>query len=66
MTEVVIYEWPTSQLCLECIHGSWANIDMGEEHVLDVALCYAACKDNDGTHCPQFEQDKNKVKEEEK
>lgn len=49
----VIYEWPLSQKCMECLHGKFI---MGAEGEFDNSnyLCMEGQDGNDGTNCSGF------------
>lgn len=58
MAQTIIYEWPDSQLCMECKHGRFALLPdskYGSDYICDVG-----CKDNNGNSCPKFEQGESK------
>lgn len=66
--ETVIYEWPASQICMDCKHSLNAILPNS------MKICSCHCKDNDGVKCPLFEpnddynnenEEENKVKYEE-
>ncbi len=50
MVRMVYYEWPASQICLECVNKT---SDVLED---SAALCGINCSSNNGTTCPMFEQ----------
>lgn len=53
---VMLYRWPTSQICLECEHGT--SVMMGDPHIViqDPAsiICEENCGDNDGVNCKKL------------
>ena len=49
--KVVMYEWPDSQICMECQHGNFFEFD---ESLNSDYLCMVACEENDGVYCPMF------------
>lgn len=50
MKKVIVYQWPMSQLCMDCKNSS--------EEILDnsAKICEVACSDSDGVSCPEFEE----------
>ena len=52
--EPVMYEWPESQICMNCKHGEFIMSDalVNSDH-----LCMIGCGENDGVDCPGFEQE---------
>lgn len=50
MEQFTYYQWPFSQICLDCVNKT--------EEILDgsAALCSVNCEDNNGCNCPCFEQ----------
>lgn len=54
MIKIVIYTWPDSQICTDCINGVLLNSE--EELVIygsSAYRCKIACEDNDGINCPE-------------
>ena len=50
MIYATIYEWPQSQICMECRHRQWlSDILYGSE-----VICLLAETRNDGVTCPSF------------
>ena len=45
---MVLYEWPYSQICLECVHKQPGIMEES------AALCSEACEENDGRVCSSF------------
>ena len=61
MIQVTIYEWPTSQKCMECKHREFINSDVFcNSHY----ACMVNCTENDGVNCPKFESEPDEVQEE--
>ena len=45
-----MYEWPQSQICMECSNRVDVILDDSS------ALCEVGCTKNDGVNCPMFQQ----------
>jgi len=54
--KTVIYEWPESQKCIECVYGKFI---MSDDFTNSDYLCMAGCADNDGIDCPEFVLDQD-------
>jgi len=52
----MIYEWPESQKCIECVHGKFI---MSDSFTNSDYLCMVGCADNDGIDCPEFVLDQD-------
>lgn len=50
---VVVYEWPSSQLCLSCVHKTNDILDDS------AAICSINATENDGVECDSFEENKD-------
>jgi hypothetical protein len=50
---VAIYEWPFSQMCMDCEHGEFIQSDTFDASNM---MCHLACTENDGTVCKLFKQ----------
>jgi len=53
--ELTIYQWPESQICMDCEHGNFITIsgdDVGSQY-----SCSIGCKENDGVNCPKKEDE---------
>lgn len=59
MNKPVMYEWPESQICMDCQHSEFI---MSDKLNNSNYLCMEGCDNNDGVVCPEFEQ-KSGVKE---
>ena len=46
----VMYEWPESQICMECPHGEFV---MSDRLSNSNYLCMIGCDENDGINCPK-------------
>lgn len=56
---VRLYTWPTSQICLECIHGKLAVIGIPFSSSQEMSyVCMENCGDNDGVNCSKQEKEK--------
>ena len=53
--ELIVYIWPTSQICMDCIHGTFVTVGSSDEEYPSAYLCDKKCKDNDGVNCPNME-----------
>jgi len=53
MKEIVVYDWPLSKTCMECLNGESITSDETFQN-LDY-ICHVRCKFNDGLNCPDFE-----------
>lgn len=51
MQKATIYDWPVSQICTECIHGTFNPA----EGTTAQYICNASCAENDGINCPCLE-----------
>ena len=51
MSKPVMYEWPESQICMECPHSEFVMSDRlnNSNH-----LCMIGCDKNDGINCPKL------------
>lgn len=47
----VMYEWPESQICMECPHGEFVMSDRLDNSNY---LCMVGCDENDGVNCPKL------------
>ena len=47
----VMYEWPESQICMDCGHGEFI---MSDKLVNCDYLCMVGCDKNDGVNCPKL------------
>ena len=47
--KVIIYKWPTSQICSECVSGEF--VQSGTYYSSNY-ICKKGCTRNDGVHCP--------------
>lgn len=54
---LIVYDWPTSQICLECINSEHIQepIDGLFEYTYPACVCTVACNENDGVNCPNKE-----------
>ena len=55
----VMYEWPESQLCMDCKHGEFI---MSDKLVNSNYLCMEGCDKNDGVGCPKLDLKRTEVK----
>lgn len=59
---VILYKWPTSQICLECEHST--SVMIGDPHIVvqDPAsvICEENCNDNDGINCCMYSKMKRR------
>ena len=46
----VMYEWPESQICMECPHSEFVMSDRLNNSNY---LCMIGCDENDGINCPK-------------
>ena len=49
--KVTMYEWPSSQKCMECAHSEFV---MSDTLTNSDYVCHEACEDNDGVSCSKF------------
>ena len=56
MEEVVIYRWPSSQICMDCEHGEFVQSKTFNSNDY---ICWAGCVENRGDFCPR-----HKIREE--
>jgi len=49
--ELIVYEFPYSQNCMECIYSEFILLDDGGAG--SDQICNENCKDNDGVNCPK-------------
>lgn len=47
----IIYYWPFSQNCCECVYGQTCII--GQDYEENYRFCDEYCEDNDGDFCPK-------------
>lgn len=47
----VMYEWPESQICMDCPHGEFVMSDKLDNSNY---LCMIGCDENDGMNCPKL------------
>ena len=50
---VTLYDWPTSQNCMDCKHGEPVQF-INESDLVATCLCLVACTENDGVGCPKM------------
>jgi hypothetical protein len=55
--EVIIYEWPSSQICMDCKFGEFID---SKTFDASCYLCWKCCKKNDGVYCPLREESPNR------
>jgi hypothetical protein len=55
----VMYEWPESQICMDCPHGEFV---MSDKLVNSNYLGMNGCDKNDGVGCPKLDLKRSKVK----
>jgi len=48
--ELIVYEWPWSQICMEC--GNSDFIQGADNFQNSCYVCNAKCRDNNGSICP--------------
>jgi hypothetical protein len=60
MAKPAMYEWPESQMCMECEHGEFVCSDT---LVNSDYLCMVGCNKNDGVNCPKFSQSEEEPEE---
>lgn len=48
----VLYEWPNSQICIDCKNGCFVQSDDTEAIGSSAYLCLEAERSNDGVTCP--------------
>jgi len=58
--QVVLYEWPDSQICMDCVHGDFVNFV--ESSRSSDYICTVNCEENDGVNCPEFKPREDKTK----
>ena len=49
--KTTLYDWPTSQNCMDCKHGEPVQF-VNESDLVATCLCLVACTENDGVDCP--------------
>ena len=56
MRNITLYEWPDSQICMDCEHGEFILLDsaIGSEYI-----CNINCQEYDGVNCPKFKEENN-------
>ena len=52
MAKPVMYEWPESQICMDCKNGEFI---MSDKLVNSNYLCMVGCNKNDGVNCSKLE-----------
>ena len=50
---IVVYYWPSSQICLSCKNGRPVTIGTDDDQNTNMATCDIDCKLNDGVNCPE-------------
>ena len=51
MGKPAMYEWPESQICMDCKNGEFV---MSDTLTNSNYLCMVGCGKNDGVNCPRF------------
>lgn len=57
MSKPVMYEWPESQICMDCKHGEFV---MSDTLVNSNHLCMVGCSKNDGVNCTKLKPEPEK------
>lgn len=52
MRLLVVYDWPQSQICMECKHSRF----LADEFATAAYECQVSCRFNDGVRCPLKEE----------
>lgn len=55
---VTLYEWPKSQICMNCDHGNPVQFIKKDDYVAS-SICFQACSENDGTDCPKMNKEED-------
>jgi len=53
MKKIVVYSWPWSQKCMECMHGEFIQ---SETLINSDYFCEVNCEKNNGIECEKFNQ----------